>query len=56
MAMLDKIAEAKALAASKQKAKAGTTLSAPADDGYLEKLLAQIVRNIQVTVKNVHIR
>ncbi|XP_018021459.1 vacuolar protein sorting-associated protein 13C [Hyalella azteca] len=53
MAMLEKIELAQAKAAAGAAANKATT---PADDGYLEKLIAQVVRNIQVTITDVHVR
>ena len=49
-AALEKIAAAREKALHPQ----GTSLQG--DDTYVEKLLAQIVRNIQITIKDVHIR
>ena len=44
------------LEAGKKDGAAAAASSAAADDGYLEKLVAQIVRNIQVTITDVHVR
>ncbi|KAF2358028.1 VPS13 repeated coiled region, partial [Trinorchestia longiramus] len=56
MAMLDKIAEAQEKARAASQNSSGPATASATDDGYLEKLIAQIVRNIQVTIKDVHIR
>lgn len=50
MATLEKIAEAQA------KANNQTPATSAEDAGYVEKLIAQIIRNIQITINDVHIR
>lgn len=51
MSALQRAEEARQKAKEKEKGS-----SAKTEDGFTEKLLAQVVRNIQVTIQNIHIR
>ncbi|KAK7070439.1 hypothetical protein SK128_013369 [Halocaridina rubra] len=51
MASLQRAEEAKQKAKAKERGDESKT-----EDGFTEKLLAQVIRNIQVTIKDIHIR